>query len=77
MTRAGGDEEENARHKQGQQSLSRIKRSVLMNVQAHLNVFCRDDVDVLRAEGMSIGYLAPFDGMDKDDFYTSTESTCQ
>jgi hypothetical protein len=75
------DEEDNARQKQlqveGQRSLSRIKRSVLLNVHTELNMFCGADVDVLRAEGMSIGYLAPFDGMDKDDFYTSTESTCQ
>ena len=62
------DEEENARQKQGQRSLSRIKRSVLMNVQTELNMFCRDDVDALRAQGMSIEYLAPFDGM--DNFYT-------
>ena len=65
------DEVKNARQKQGQRSLSRIKRSVLLNVHTELNMFCRDDVDVLRAEGMSIEYLAPFDGMDKDDFYTS------
>ena len=65
------DEEENARQKQGRRSLSRIKRSVLMNVHTELNVFCRDHVDVLRAQGMSIEYLALFDGMDKDDFYTS------
>ena len=65
------DEEENARQKQGQRSLSRIKRSVLLNVHTELNVFCRDDVDVLRAQGMSIEYLALFDGMEKDDFYTS------
>ena len=64
------DEEENARQKQGQQSLSRIKRSVLMNVRTELNMFCRDDVEALRAQGMSIEYLAPFDGMDEDDFYT-------
>jgi hypothetical protein len=63
------DEEENTRQKRGQRSLSRIKRSVLMQVQPELNVFCRDDVDILRAQGMSIEYLAPFDGMDKDDFY--------
>ena len=63
------DEEE--RQKQGQRSLSRIKRSVLFNVHTELNMFCRDDVDDLRAEGMRIEYLAPFDGMDKDDFYTS------
>ena len=65
------DEEENARQKQGQRSLSRIKRSVLLNVHTELNLFCRNDVDILRAQGMSIEYLAPFDGMDKDDFYTS------
>ena len=64
------DEEENARQKEGQRSLSRIKRSVLMNVHTELNMFCRDDVDVLRAQGLSIEYLAPFDGMDDDDFYT-------
>jgi hypothetical protein len=64
-------EEENARQKQGQGSLSRIKRSVLMHVHAELNMFCRDNVDVLRAQGMSIDYIAPFDGMDKDDFCTS------
>ena len=65
------DEEENARQKQEQRSLSRIKRSVLMNVRTELNMFCRDDVDILRAQGMSIEYLTPFDGMDKDDSYTS------
>ena len=65
------DDEENARLKQGQQSLSRIKRSVLLNVHTELNMFCRNDVDVLRAQGMSIEYLAPFDGMYDDDFYTS------
>ena len=64
-------DEENARQKQGQRSLSRIKRSVLMNIHTDLNRFCRDDVDVLRAQGMIIEYLAPFDGMDEDDFYTS------
>ena len=69
------DEEENARQEQGQRSLSRIKRSVLMNVHTELNMFCRDDVDVLRTQGMSIEYLAPFDGMDKDDFYTSSYYT--
>ena len=65
------DEEENARQKQGQRSLSRIKRSVLMNVHTDFNMFCRDDVDFLRGQGMSIEYLAPFNGMDEDDFYTS------
>ena len=65
------DEEENARQKQGQRLLSRIKRSVLMNVHIELNMFCRDDVDVLRGQGMSIEYLAPFDGMDEDGSYTS------
>ena len=65
------DEEENARQKKGRQSLSRIKRSVLLNVHTELNMFCRDNVDVLRSQGMSIEYLAPFDGMDEDDFYTS------
>jgi hypothetical protein len=65
------DEEENARQKRGQRSLSRIKRSVLLNVHHELNMFCRDDVDVLRAQGMSIEYLAPFDGMEEDGFYTS------
>ena len=62
------DEEENARQKQGQRSLARIKRSVLMNVRIELNMFYKDDVDILRAKGMSIKYLAPFDGMDEDDF---------
>jgi hypothetical protein len=68
------DEEENARQKQleGQRSLSRIKRSVLMNVHIELNMLCRDEVDVLRAQGMSIEYLVPFDGMGKDDFYTTS-----
>jgi hypothetical protein len=61
------DEEENARQKQGQRLLSRIKRSAFMNVRVELNMFCRDDVDILRAKGMSIEYLAPFDGM--NDFY--------
>ena len=44
-----------------------------MNVHTELNMFCRGDVDVLRAQGMSIEYLAqtPFDGVDKDDFCTS------
>ena len=65
------NEEENERQKQGRRSLSRIKRSVLMNVHAHWNMFCCEDVDVLRAQGMSIEYLALFDGMEKDDFYTS------
>ncbi|KAF8802182.1 hypothetical protein BYT27DRAFT_7197261 [Phlegmacium glaucopus] len=65
------DEEENRRQKQGQRSLSRIKYTVLMNVHTKLNMFCRNDVDVLRAQGMKIEYLAPFDGMDKDDFYTT------
>ena len=68
------DEEENAKQKQdseGHGSLSRIKRSVLLNVHTEMNMFCRDRVDVLRAEGMSIEYLAPFEDMDKDDFYTS------
>ena len=65
------DEEENARQKRGQRSLSRIKHSVLLNVHTELNMFCTDNVDVLRAEGMNIKYLAPFDGMDNDDFYTS------
>ena len=41
-----------------------------MNVRTELNMFCRDDVEALRAQGMSIKYLAPFDGMDEDDFYT-------
>ena len=62
------DEEENARQKRGQSSLSRIKRSVLMNVHTELGMFYRDDVNLLRAQGMSIEYLAPFDGMEKDDF---------
>ena len=62
------DEEENARQKQGQRSLARIRRSVLMNVHIELNMFYRDDVDILRAKGMSIEYLAPFDGTDEDEF---------
>jgi hypothetical protein len=68
------DEEENARQKQGQRSLlSRIKRSVLMDVHTKLlNMVCRDKVDVLRAQGMSVKYLAPsqtpFNYKDKDDF---------
>ena len=62
---------ENARQNQGQRSLSRIKLSVLLNVHTELNMFCRDDEDVLRAQGMSIEYLFPFDSMDEDDFYTS------
>ena len=62
------DEEENARQKQGQRSLSRIKRSVLLHVHTEMNMFCRDDVDILRAQGLIIEYLAPFDGMDNDDF---------
>ncbi|KAF8802179.1 hypothetical protein BYT27DRAFT_7197257 [Phlegmacium glaucopus] len=66
------DEEENRRQKQGEQSLSRIKYAVLMNVHTELNMFCRNDVDDLRAQGMKIEYLAPFDGMDKDDFYISS-----
>ena len=60
-------DEENARQKQGQRSLARIKRSVLMNVGIKLKMFCRDDVDILRAKGMSIEYLAPFDRMNEDD----------
>ena len=60
------DEEENAKQKQGQRSLARIKRSVLMNVHIKLNMLYGDDVDILRAKGMSIEYLAPFDGMDGD-----------
>jgi hypothetical protein len=65
------DEEENARQKQGQRSLSRIKRSVLINVytKLNMNMFCRDEVDVLRAQGMSIEYFVPFD---EDDFYSSS-----
>ena len=53
------DEEEKARQRGGQRSLSRIKRSVLMNANTELNMFYRDDVDVLRAQGLSIEYLAP------------------
>ena len=47
-SRSWSDEEENARQKQGQRSLSRIKRSVLTPTE-------RDDVDILRAhaQGMS------------------------
>ena len=66
------DEEENARQIQGQRSLSRIKRSVLMNVHTEYNMFCRDDVDFLRGQGMSIEYLTFFNGMDEDDFYNSS-----
>ena len=69
------DEEETARQKQGQRSHSRIKRSVLMHVHTELNMFCKDDIDVLRTQGMSIEYLAPFDGMDEDDFYISRYHT--
>ena len=68
------DEEEKAKQRQGWQSLSRIKRSVFMNVHTELDMFCRDDVDVFRAQGMNIEYLAPFDGMDEDDFYASRSS---
>ena len=64
------DEEENVRQKQRERPLSRIKRSVLLNVDTELNVFCGDDVNLMREQGMNIDYLAPFDGMDKDDFYT-------
>ncbi|KAF8802156.1 hypothetical protein BYT27DRAFT_7197241 [Phlegmacium glaucopus] len=70
-SRRWSDEEENRRQKLGQRSLSRIKYAVLMNAHTELNTFCRNDVDDLRAQGMKIEYLAPFDGMDKDDFYTS------
>ena len=66
------NEEENTRLKQGQRSLSRIKRSVLMNVLPGFNMFYKDDVDILRAQGMSIEYLANFDG--GDDFYLSQAS---
>ena len=49
---------------------SRIKRSVFeMNGHTNFSMFCRDDVDVLRVQGMSIEYLVPFDGIDKDNFY--------
>ena len=67
--------EETARQKQGKYSLSRIKRSVfqVMNADIEINMFCRDNVDVLRAQGMSI---APFDGMDEDDFHTSGWCQC-
>ena len=44
--------------------------SVLMNVHTELNMFCRDNVEILRAQGLSIAYLAPFDGMDEDNFCT-------
>ena len=63
-------DEENVRQKQRERPLSRIKRSVLLNVDTELNVFCGDDVNLMREQGMNIDYLAPFDGMDKDDFYT-------
>ena len=62
------DEEENARQKQGRRSLSRIKRSVLMNVHSELNMFFSGDVDVLRTQGMSIEYLASYDGMDGEPY---------
>ena len=52
------DEEEKAKQKQGWQSLSRVKRSVLMNSHTELDMFCEDVVDVFRAQGMSIEYLA-------------------
>ena len=43
-----------------------------LNVRTELNMFCRDDEDVLREEGMR-ECLVPFDSMDNlnDDFYTS------
>ena len=66
------DEEENVRQKQGGRSLSRIKRSVLLNVHTKLNMFYGDDVNILREQGMSIEYLSPFDGMAEDDFYISS-----
>jgi hypothetical protein len=57
------DEEENAIQKQGQRSLSRIslKRSIIMNVHNdELNMFNRDDADVLRAQDMTIfSFLLP------------------
>ena len=54
------------------QKRSRLKQSVLINVHTELDInMYRDEVDVLRAQGMSIDYLAPFDGMDEDDFLTS------
>ncbi|KAF8802136.1 hypothetical protein BYT27DRAFT_7197212 [Phlegmacium glaucopus] len=62
-------DEENTRQKQGQRSLSRIKSAVLMNAHTELNMFCRDDVDVLRAQGMNIEYLFPINGMDMDYFW--------
>ena len=75
------DEEENARQKQGlgQRSLSRIKRSVcrLLDVlyESDKKMY-RDEEDVLRAQGMSIEYLPPYESYgdlarDKDDFLTS------
>ena len=66
------DEEENVRQKQGGRSLSRIKRSVLLNVHTKLNMFYGDDVNILREQGMSIEYLSPFDSMAEDDFYISS-----
>ena len=66
------DEEENERQKQGERSLSRIKRSLLLNVHTELNMFCGDEVNFLREQGMSIEFLALFDGMAEDDLYTSS-----
>ena len=65
-------DEENVRQKQRERPLSRIKRSVLLNVHTELNVFFGDDVNFMREQGMNIDYLTPFDGMDNDDFYTSS-----
>ena len=50
------DEEECARQKRGQRSLSRIRHTVFMNANTELDMFYRDDVDVLRAQGMSIDF---------------------
>ena len=66
------DDEENVRRKHRERPLSRIKRSVLLNVHTELNMFFGDDVTLMREQGMNIDYLAPFDGMDNDDFYTSS-----
>ena len=74
-SRCWSDEEENVRRKQGVRSLSRIKRFVLSYVSAvPANTLSGDDMDFLREQGMSIEYLAPFDGMDEDDFYATTSS---
>ena len=62
------------RHEQERQqrSLSRLSRCVLWNVYAELNMFCGDDVDFLREQGLCVEHLAPFEKVDEDYFYTST-----